>query len=97
MSLEIIRAGEGELQGIRAVEEACFSRPWSEESLRSELDNGRSALFAAKDGGKIVGWAGMTWVLDEGSVSDIAADRGFMVTPRNIDVLTDKQKEYLGL
>ena len=72
MSLEIIRAGEDELKGIRAVEEACFSRPWSEESLRSELDNGRSALFVAKDGGKIVGWAGMTWVLDEGSVSDIA-------------------------
>ena len=72
MSAAIVRAGESEIKDIRAVEEASFSRPWSEEALRSELQNGRSALFVAKDGDRIVGWAGMTWVLDEGSVSDIA-------------------------
>ena len=72
MSAAILRAGESEIPGIRAVEEASFSRPWSEEALKSELQNGRSALFVAKDGDAVVGWAGMTWVLDEGSVSDIA-------------------------
>ena len=41
-----VRAPES-IAGIRAVEETCFSRPWSEEAIRSELENGYSALFAA--------------------------------------------------
>jgi len=68
----VIRAERRHLAGIRAVEEACFSHPWSMASLEQEFENGRSALFVAVDGEAVVGWAGLTYVLDEGSVSDIA-------------------------
>ncbi len=77
MTAEIVRAGEEHIPGILAVEKACFSRPWSEESLRGEMENGRSAVFTALAGGTVVGWAGLSWVLDEGSVSDIAVTEAF--------------------
>jgi len=72
MTARIVRADETHIAGIRAVEEACFSRPWSEASIRTELENGRSALFAALDGEAVVGWAGLEALFGEGSVTNIA-------------------------
>lgn len=56
-----------------ALEKQCFSLPWSEKSLQSELDNPRAALFAAVGSdGALLGWAGLQHVCGEGNVTNIA-------------------------
>ncbi len=54
------------------VEKLCFSQPWSEQSLLSQLERGDSVMFTALHGGKVVGWAGMEHSFGEGSVLNIA-------------------------
>lgn len=69
---EIIPAEEKHAAGIHKVECECFSRPWSENAVLSELSNGYSSLFVAVIGDEVAGWAGLEAVLDEASVTNIA-------------------------
>ncbi|MEG1849649.1 MAG: ribosomal protein S18-alanine N-acetyltransferase [Oscillospiraceae bacterium] len=57
---------------IAALEQRCFSQPWSEQSLASELLNPLAVMRVAELRGEAVGWAGMQAVCGEGSVTDIA-------------------------
>ena len=58
---------------IAQIEQECFSHPWSEHMLRDELDNLNASFIAAQlDSGEIIGYAGLTVVLDEGYINNIA-------------------------
>lgn len=72
MSYNITPVSETDLAAIAALEEACFSHPWSMEMLRGSLLNGRSCFLAAKDGGTLLGYLGMEYILDEGSITNVA-------------------------
>lgn len=54
------------------IEKACFSEPWSEQSLLSELKRADSVMLAAVKGEIVIGWAGLEYVCGEGSVTNIA-------------------------
>ena len=69
--LDIRRVTESELSDIARLEEICFSEPWSENSLRL-LTEGDNVGIAVYDGEALVGYGGMTCVLDEGAVTNIA-------------------------
>jgi len=55
------------------LERLCFNAPWSRAMLAEELENDCSALLAAvDDGGRLVGYAGLQVVLDEGYIMNVA-------------------------
>ncbi|RMH85635.1 MAG: ribosomal-protein-alanine N-acetyltransferase [Actinomyces sp.] len=59
------------LSAVRAIDEVCFSRPWSTALWRRELaDPTRVHLVAVTD--TVVGHAGLLSVLDEGHVTTVA-------------------------
>lgn len=59
------------LSAVRAIDEVCFSRPWSTALWRRELaDPTRVHLVAVTD--VVVGHAGLLTVLDEGHVTTVA-------------------------
>ena len=61
------------LDRIAALEKICFSTPWSRNMLAEELDNALSAfLVALDDEGKVVGYAGVQIILDEGYITNVA-------------------------
>lgn len=61
------------LPDAAALERECFSLPWSEVSLKSELENPNAVMRAAIDEtGALLGWAGFEHVCGEGSVTNIA-------------------------
>ena len=63
---------------IAALERACFSRPWSEESLQSELWNDSAVIIVAEgEDGTVLGYAGLQTVLDEGYINNVAVDEKF--------------------
>ena len=57
---------------IAALERMCFSDPWSENSVASELVNPLSSWLVAVDGGKVVGYIGSQAVLDAADVMNLA-------------------------
>ncbi len=63
---------------VAALERACFSRPWSEESLQGELWNDAAVVIVAEgEDGTVLGYAGLQTVLDEGYINNVAVDERF--------------------
>ena len=57
---------------VAALEKACFSLPWSEKSLRSELDNPLSFWLVMLDGESVAGYVGSQTVLGESDMMNLA-------------------------
>lgn len=57
---------------IAALERVCFSDPWSERSIFSELDNPLSLWLAALDGERVAGYIGSQSVLGESDMLNLA-------------------------
>ena len=70
-SYTVSRIDTSVLSEIAALERACFSTPWSEESLAMLTEDGNVGFYVRMDG-SIVGYGGMQCVLDEGQITDIA-------------------------
>jgi len=68
----IVEFAPAHAKGAAEVEKLCFSQPWSEQSLLSQLGRSDSVMFAALHGDEVVGWAGMEHQFGEGSVLNIA-------------------------
>lgn len=60
------------LDAVELLERECFSEPWSRAQLEATLTDESTELFVALCGGKVAGYAGFSFVLDEGSVTDVA-------------------------
>ena len=61
------------LDEVAELERLCFPDPWSRNLLAETLKNDLSAyLVALDDAGRVAGYAGLTVVLDEGSIDNIA-------------------------
>ncbi len=72
MSEWIIRPLSAEdLPALAEMERLCFSEPWSEKAL-SILLSPENVGVVALDGERVVAYGGMTTVLDEGSVTNVA-------------------------
>jgi ribosomal-protein-alanine N-acetyltransferase len=61
-----------DLSQILELEEQCFSHPHTGEQLLHELDDDAYDLLVAKDGETVLGYAGLSHVLDEGFISNVA-------------------------
>lgn len=64
-------------QEIALIEKECFSTPWSQEGLISELSNDGAAFFTAEKDGEIAGYMGMHIVLDECYIANVAVKTKF--------------------
>lgn len=71
MIIEKLKASE--IPDIAEIEKKSFSKPWSEESIRSSFESGSCNFFAAKDA-KIVGYIGISVAADEGYILNVAVD-----------------------
>ncbi len=74
---EITKMSEEDIESIARIEKECFSSPWSEDGLRSELTNEGAHFFTAKKNGKVAGYMGMHIVLDECYIANVAVSPCF--------------------
>ena len=73
MHVRIVPMNGDHLDEVAELERICFSTPWSRNMLAEELDNACSAFLVAVDANeKVVGYAGLQVVLDEGYIANIA-------------------------
>ena len=62
---------------VAALEKMCFSDPWSENSVASELENPLSCWLVAVEGEQVLGYVGSQTVLDESDMMNLAVDPAF--------------------
>lgn len=69
---DILPMRERHLTAAAALERVCFGDPWSRDAFLEELHNPAAHFLVAEQGGELAGYAGMSHVLDEGYVFNIA-------------------------
>ena len=57
---------------VAELEKLCFSDPWSENSIASELHNALSLWLVAVDGERVAGYVGSQTVMDESDMMNVA-------------------------
>ena len=71
--LIIRKAAESDVPAVEAVEKACFSVPWSYESLYHDiLENKLAFYIVAEIDGKVCGYGGVWKIFDEGHITNVA-------------------------
>lgn len=68
---------EGDLLQVAALEQSCFSVPWSEKSLRESLLKPEYLFLVAEVNGRVAGYAGLLLIQDEGDVTNVAVDEAY--------------------
>lgn len=72
--VEVVRLEREHIAEVARLEAACFADPWSEQSL--EILLGEHAVgFVACNDGRVVAYAGMICVLDEGQITNVAVSQ----------------------
>ena len=66
------RMNESHVSQIAKLETVCFSDPWSEISIASELKNPLSLWLVAMDGATVVGYIGSQAVMGEADMMNVA-------------------------
>ena len=70
--MEIINMNESHVAAVAELEKLCFSAPWSENSVRSELTNPLSLWLVAVEDDRVLGYIGSQTVLDEADMMNVA-------------------------
>ena len=74
MEIKVVPMTADHLEELEKLERICFSRPWSRKMLAEELENECAAFLVAEDAatGRVVGYAGLLVVADEGYITNVA-------------------------
>ena len=75
--MRILPMNESHVAQIAELEKICFSDPWSENSVASELNNPLSVWLVAEENGIVCGYVGSQTVLDETDMMNIAVHPDF--------------------
>lgn len=81
--MNIVKMDASHISQIAEIEKNTFSAPWSEVSLKRELDNDLACYFVAEDEGEVLAYGGMWLVVTEAQITNIA-------------VREDKRRQGLG-
>lgn len=70
--MTIVSMTEEHVPQIAELEQICFSDPWVEAAVRSELENPLSYWLVALDGEVLAGYIGSQTVLGEADIMNVA-------------------------
>ena len=73
----IVKMNEGHVKAVAELEKICFSDPWSENSVASELKNKLALWLVAEEEGKVAGYIGSQTCTDESDVMNVAVHPDF--------------------
>lgn len=70
--MKIVDMKENHVAAVAELEKLCFSAPWSESAVRSELTNPLSLWLVALENEHVIGYIGSQTVLDEADMMNVA-------------------------
>ena len=68
----IVNMNESHVVQVAELEKICFSDPWSEKSVASELTNPLACWLVAEENGEVAGYIGSQTVMDESDMMNVA-------------------------
>ncbi|MEL7657765.1 MAG: ribosomal protein S18-alanine N-acetyltransferase [Bacillota bacterium] len=78
MDLIVRHAEEKDIKPMAEMDILCFSAPWSEVSFEKEIKENKLALYIiAEINGRMVGYAGLWCIVDEGHITNVAVHPDF--------------------
>ena len=67
-----------DVDDVQEIEKGCFSVPWSRESFVQEITENKCARYLVLElSGRVIAYAGMWLVMDEGHITNIAVHPDF--------------------
>ena len=85
---------------VSKLENACFSTPWSEKSIREEMNNEWAFWLTAMEGESLLGYIGIQFGLDGGDIMTIATEpelRGKGIGKKLVLAAVERlQEKHLG-
>jgi len=63
---------EEHVSSMAEIERLCFSEPWSEETIRDELNTPFSRYFVCCEEGRVLGYIGTRILFDQCDITNIA-------------------------
>ena len=104
MEFDIIKMSEAHISEIAELEKICFSKPWSENTLRYQLTDDCANFFAAVSNNKIIGYCGCHIAADECYTDNIAVfpdyrknGLGKALTIKLIETAEEKKCAFISL
>ena len=94
--MEIKEMTAAHVPQVAQLEKLCFSDPWSENSVASELENDLSYWLVALEGDQVAGYVGSQTVLGETDMMNIAVHpdhRRKGIAEALVNALVDALKE----
>lgn len=73
--MKIEKMTKEHLESVYLIETECFSHPWSKQSLENELNNDTSLFWVAIVNNDVIGYIGMSVVIDEGYIFNVAVSQ----------------------
>ena len=70
-------AAKEDIPSLCALEEECFSSPWSATAFEDFFANGCSVCLVALNESKIIGYVGMNLILGDGEITNLAVTENF--------------------
>ena len=69
--MTVIPMQQVHIHAVAALEQACFSEPWSAVALTEELTNPHAVFLVATEGDAVLGYVGMHHLVDEGFITNV--------------------------
>ena len=69
--IEISDMTPDKVRSVSEIEKICFSEPWSEDTILASIASGMK-FFTAVENGKVLGYIGISCILDEGYIANVA-------------------------
>lgn len=94
--MRIVKMQPEHVASVAEMERQCFSDPWSEKSVASELHNPLSLWLIAEVDGVVAGYVGSQTVLDSADMMNLAVSPSFRrqgIGERLVNCLTEALKE----
>ena len=70
--MKLITPDTSRASELAAIDDICFTDPWSETSFRDALGGEGYTFVALEDGDNLIGYAGMLTVLDTADITNVA-------------------------
>ena len=94
--MNIVKMNESHVAAVAQLEKLCFSDPWSENSIASELHNQLALWLVAEEEGCVAGYIGSQTVPNESDMMNVAVHPDFRrkgIAEALVNALCDALKE----
>lgn len=76
-TMKINKMTIADVDAVSELDKRCFKICWSKSAFYDEMENKLAIYFTAKEDEKVIGYAGMWHVADEGDITNIAVDSDY--------------------